>query len=144
MNSVSVVETVDENVFENIKQKQCLGGNPYFQKPILFACENDKTKAETNLFGVVIKDSNKLKLFRDIEGETCNYGNLRGLALLISDNEGFLWTRGYVPQLNTSTSLEIPNPLRIRIDKGDADIEQVLNDILCLTKLNTMRRAHVC
>ena len=45
MNNVFVVETGNESVFEN-KQKQRLGGNPYFEKPILTACENKKTKAK--------------------------------------------------------------------------------------------------
>jgi hypothetical protein len=92
--------------------------------------------SSTRLVGVVIKESGKLKLFRNVESELCEYGNLRGLAHTISDIEGYLWTRGFVPRLNTSTSLEIPNPLRIRTARGEADIEQVLKDILCLTKLN--------
>ena len=44
LSNVSIDETV--KVFESNKQKQSLGGNPYFSKPILFACENDKTKVE--------------------------------------------------------------------------------------------------
>ena len=44
LSNVSVVET--DKGFEN-KQKQSLGGNPYFDKPILSVCENKKTKAET-------------------------------------------------------------------------------------------------
>lgn len=91
---------------------------------------------ETNLVGVTIRDSGKLKLFRDVEGELCRYGNLRGLGLIIDKREGFLWTRGFVPRLTTSTSLEIPNPLRIKIDKGEGDIEQIFKDILALSKLN--------
>lgn len=55
---------------------------------------------------------------------------------MVDDRESFLWTRGFVPLLNTSTSLEIPNPLRIHIDKDEADILQVTKDILSLTKLN--------
>ncbi len=61
---------------------------------------------------------------------------MRGLALIINDKEGFIWTRGFVPRLNTSMSLEIPNPLRVVVDKGDGNIDQVLEDILALTKLN--------
>jgi len=61
---------------------------------------------------------------------------LRGLALPISDREAFCWTRGYIPKLNTSNSMEIANPLRIVIDRGDADLHQVIYDIICLTKLN--------
>ena len=38
---------INESVFERNTQKQHLGGNPYFDKPILIACENKKTKAKT-------------------------------------------------------------------------------------------------
>jgi len=86
--------------------------------------------------GVVIKSSNKLKLFREVEKQDCKYGSLRGLGLIVSQYEGFIWTKGFVPRLNTSTSLEIPNPLRIQIVRGEAKIYQVLQDILALTKLN--------
>lgn len=91
---------------------------------------------DTKLVGISIRESGKIKLFRDVAEEDCRYGNLRGLALIINEKEGFLWTRGFVPRLNTSMSLEIPNPLRIVIDKEDGNIEQVLEDILALTKLN--------
>ena len=91
---------------------------------------------DTNLVGVVIKPSNKLKLFRDVEGQDCRYGNLRGLGLIVDQYEGYIWTKGFVPRLNTSTSLEIPNPLRVQIVRGKSKIHQVLQDILALTKLN--------
>ena len=89
-----------------------------------------------NLVGVVIKGSGKLKIFREVEKQDCKYGNLRGLGLIINSNEGFIWTKGFVPRLNTSTSLEIPNPLRVQIVRGKSKIYQVLQDILALTKLN--------
>ncbi|MBV6418842.1 MAG: hypothetical protein DAHOPDDO_00052 [Ignavibacteriaceae bacterium] len=89
------------------------------------------------LVGIVIKDrTEKLKIYRDVIGEKCNYGSLRGLAIKISDTEGYLWTRGFVPRLNTSLSKEIPNPLRIILDRGEVDLEQAMKDILALTKLN--------
>ncbi len=93
-------------------------------------------KIDTKLVGVVIKESDKLKIYKDTPNEICKFGNLRGLALIINEKEGFLWTRGFVPRLNTSISLEIPNPLRIIIDKGTSELKQVLSDILSLTKLN--------
>ena len=92
--------------------------------------------AKTKLTGIVIKEYRGLKLFRDVEGEISNYGVLRGLAYIISDQEGYLFTRGFIPRLNTSSSLEIPNPLQVKISKGEADIETVLKDVLGLTKLN--------
>ena len=43
LNNVSVVEFGNESVFEN-KQKQRLGGNPCFEKPVLTVCENKKPR----------------------------------------------------------------------------------------------------
>jgi hypothetical protein len=93
-------------------------------------------KAETNLVGIVIKDTGGFKLFRDVENEPSNYGVMRGMALKINYNEAYLITRGFIPRLNTATSLEIPNPLHIKITRGSADIDTVLKDVLALTKLN--------
>jgi hypothetical protein len=93
-------------------------------------------KAETNLVGIVIKDTGGFKLFRDVENEPSNYGVMRGMALKINDNEAYLITRGFIPRLNTASSLEIPNPLHIKITRGSADIDTVLKDVLALTKLN--------
>ncbi len=97
-----------------------------FEEAVKDICSN------TKLIGITIREFDKLKLYRDIPGEDCKYGNLRGLSWIVNEKEGFLWTRGFVPSLNTSTSLEIPNPLRIVIDKGEENIEQVLADILAL------------
>lgn len=96
----------------------------------------EEVSKDINLVGVVIKESGKLKIFREVANQDCKYGNLRGLGLIVNPNEGFLWTRGFVPRLNTSTSLEIPNPLRVQIVRGESKIFQVLQDILALTKLN--------
>jgi hypothetical protein len=92
--------------------------------------------AESKLVGIVIKDNAPMKLFRDVEDEKSNYGVLRGTAVLVSDNEAYLFSRGFIPRLNTSSSLEIPNPLHVKISKGSAMITTVLEDIMALTKLN--------
>lgn len=93
-------------------------------------------KAQTNLVGIVIKDTGGFKLFRDVDGEPSNYGVMRGMALKVSETEAYLITRGFIPRLNTASSLEIPNPLHIRITRGQANIDTVLKDVLALTKLN--------
>ncbi len=93
-------------------------------------------KAATELTGVVIKESSNFKIFRDIEHESSNYGVLRGLAFQISDREAYLMTRGFIPRLNTSSSIEVPNSLHIQITRGTSDMGKVLNDVLALTKLN--------
>jgi hypothetical protein len=92
--------------------------------------------AETKLVGIIIKDNAPMKLFRDVEDEKGNYGILRGTSVIVSEREAYLFTRGFVPRLNTSLSMETPNPLHIKISKGDAEIKTVLEDIMALTKLN--------
>lgn len=92
--------------------------------------------AHTKLVCVVIKDGTPLKLFRDVESERGNYGVLRGTSVIISEKEAYLFTRGFVPRLGTSMSMETPNPLHIKVTHGVADIKTVLSDIMSLTKLN--------
>lgn len=95
-----------------------------------------KRNAITKLVGIVIKDSYDIKMFRSAEGEPCNYGVMRGLSFIVSEREAYIYTRGFIPRLNTASSLEIPNPLHVRISRGQANITNVLSDILALTKLN--------
>jgi hypothetical protein len=85
----------------------------------------------TKLVGVRIKDGTKIRLYR--KGR---YPILRGLAYLQDERSAFLWTKGYVPRLQTSIALEVPRPLEIMICFGKANLETVLNDIMSLTKLN--------
>ncbi len=92
--------------------------------------------ARTKLYGIVIKNTPSLKLFRDVEDEKCNYGVMRGLCWKVNDQEAYLVTKGFVPKLQTIMSMEIPNTLRIQVVKGEADIDQVVKDVLALTKLN--------
>lgn len=87
---------------------------------------------DTNLVGVTIKPTNALKLFKN----SSDYPALRGLAFIRNDKSAFLWTKGFIPRLQTSSAMEVPNPLYIELSKGMADIRIVLSDILALTKLN--------
>jgi hypothetical protein len=92
--------------------------------------------AATELIGVVIKDKAPLKLFREAPNQENKYGVLRGIGICINETEGYLNTRGFVPRLNTSLSMEIPNTLFIKVIQGKKDLETVMTDILALTKLN--------
>lgn len=86
---------------------------------------------ETKLIGIRIRRQNELKLFR--------YGTkpvLRGTAILISERRAYLWTTGFIPRLNTYPGREVPNPITVDIVHGDADLRQVLSDLMALTKLN--------
>ena len=90
------------------------------------------TGVKTNIVGVTIKDHVPLKIYRD----NSKFPILRGLAFIDTDQSGYLWTVGFVPRLDTSLASEVPNPLFVEINKGSADIQQVMTDILALTKLN--------
>ncbi|MFC3692593.1 hypothetical protein ACFOWB_10260 [Chenggangzhangella methanolivorans] len=89
----------------------------------------------TNVVGVRIRTtSGETKLFRDGD-----YPVLRGTALLIDDRSAYLWTTGYVPQLDTYIGPETPNPLLIKTLRSKSampDIRTVLGDIMGLTKIN--------
>ncbi|HTD36840.1 MAG TPA: hypothetical protein VK669_04935 [Candidatus Limnocylindrales bacterium] len=87
--------------------------------------------AETKLVGVQIVRGSGLKLFR--EGD---YPVIRGTAVKTDDRGAYLWASGYVPRLDTYMGPETPNPLWIRVIRGDCPIEVVLSDILGLTKIN--------
>jgi hypothetical protein len=87
---------------------------------------------ETNIVGVQIADArDNMKLFRPR-----NYPILRGSALLLADDQAFLWTAGYVPRLDTYLGPETPNPLLIRRQRGDCAFETILRDVMGLTKIN--------
>ncbi len=89
--------------------------------------------AETDLVGVRIRSAHGLKLYRPGDNPMA-----RGTAYLQSDRVGFLWSRGYIPYLQTYPGRETPNPLRIDITRvrGKADLRVVMEDVLNLTKLN--------
>jgi hypothetical protein len=61
---------------------------------------------------------------------------LRGTFLELNPGRGYLWTSGFKPFLNTYDGWEIPVPLRIDLQYGNANITQIAIDILGLTKLN--------
>ncbi len=87
--------------------------------------------AGTEVTGIQIQRPNDLKLFR--EGRKAM---LRGLALRLEHRTAFLWTSGYVPQLLTYPGREVPTPLKVRIVFGSTALDQVLSDIVALTKVN--------
>lgn len=86
---------------------------------------------QTKVVAVQIQEERDLKLFRPGPNPV-----LRGTAIAIDSHLGYLWTRGLVPRLRTYVGREVPNPLSIKICRGEADMETVLADILGLTKLN--------
>jgi hypothetical protein len=91
----------------------------------------DAAGSNTSMIGVRIREEKNLKLYRKGQNPV-----LRGLANIRSERSAHLWTRGWTPRIQTYPGREVPNPLIIDINKGEADINLVLNDILALTKLN--------
>ncbi|MBO9643512.1 MAG: hypothetical protein J7603_10355 [Pseudacidovorax sp.] len=87
--------------------------------------------AATNVVCVRIREDSGVKLFRHGPNAIA-----RGMAWIKSETRGYLWTKGYVTRLQTYAGREVPSPLTIEIARGNADIEQVMADVLGLTKLN--------
>ena len=89
----------------------------------------------TNVVGVRIKTTQgETKLFRDGD-----YPVIRGTALRLDHRNAYLWTSGYIPQLDTYIGPETPNPLHVSILRSKysmPDIRSVLTDIMGLTKIN--------
>tara|TARA_Y100000114_G_scaffold156111_1_gene182134 strand:- start:22784 stop:24340 length:1557 start_codon:yes stop_codon:yes gene_type:complete len=61
---------------------------------------------------------------------------LRGTFWKRYKNYGLLFTSGFKPRVGSYDGWEIPVPISITIQHGEADIVQVARDILGLTKLN--------
>ena len=90
------------------------------------------TKTGTKIVGVQIRgDGSNFKLFRQSE-----YPVIRGTVAILNDRDAYLWTTGFVPCLGTYIGPETPNPIFVRVRNADYPIEQVLQDIMGLTKIN--------
>jgi hypothetical protein len=61
---------------------------------------------------------------------------MRGTFWKLSERTAYLWASGFKPTVLSYDGWEVPVPLRIDIEHGEADIEQVARDVLGLTKLN--------
>lgn len=82
--------------------------------------------------GVQIAEArDDLKLFRPGD-----YPVIRGTALQVGERHAFLWTAGYAPRLDTYMGPETPNPISVKVLRGECPIETVLSDVLGLTKIN--------
>ena len=85
----------------------------------------------TKLVGVRIRTtSGDNKLYRDGD-----YPTMRDSALMLNSRNAYLWTRGFVPRLDTYIGPETPNPLFVTTGKAPK-LKTVLTDILGLTKIN--------
>jgi hypothetical protein len=84
------------------------------------------------VLGVQISDAYEdLKLYR-----MGKYPTIRGTALPLGERNAYLWTSGFVPRLDTYMGPETPNPIMVRVQRGECDLRRVLSDVMGLTKIN--------
>ena len=88
----------------------------------------------------VRQDKNGLRLYRyDEHPDAAKRGQhpvQRGVFWQRTARHGLLYSNGFKPRIATYDGFEVPVPLAITIQHGEADILQVARDILGLTKLN--------
>lgn len=83
------------------------------------------------LVGVRVRQDSTTKIYR--EGK---WPVLRGTFWKLNDRSGYLWASGFKASVLSYDGWEMPVPLRIDVEHGDASVELVARDILGLTKLN--------
>lgn len=88
----------------------------------------------------VRKDNSAPRLFRYDEHPEVSrrgmYPVLRGTFWQRTKRHGLLFTTGFKPRVGAYDGWEVPVPLSISVQHGEADILQVAKDVLGLTKLN--------
>jgi len=60
----------------------------------------------------------------------------RGTLVSFGSEHDFLYTKGFIPELDTYPGVHVPLPLNVKKARGDSSIGQICKDILALTKLN--------
>jgi hypothetical protein len=64
------------------------------------------------------------------------YPIVRGNVVKVSDSEYYLFTLGYIPQLQTFPKPGIPIPVRVRVANLDSPERKMCKEVLSLTRLN--------
>jgi len=124
---------------EAFKEKLGNGNYPkevFIHAKTLFSDEEwggftEEANGKSQIIGVRIQTTGHFKLYRGY----C-FCVPRGMTMKIDDRKAYLWTKGFIPRLQTQIGLETPNCLSVEITRGAADIKQVCKDVLALTKLN--------
>lgn len=91
----------------------------------------EAAEGKSKIFGIRIRHDSSFKLYRDF-----SYCVPRGAALIYTETLAYLWTKGFIPRLQTQAGSETPNSLSIEITRGVHNIETVCKDVLSLSKLN--------
>lgn len=120
-----------DNFDEGVPAELFLHGKTSFSHEEWEGFQEAIDASKTKLVGIKIRDEPDLRLFR-----LGSHPVLRGTAYVRHAKCAYLWTKGFAPRLRTYVGREVPRPLRIEIDRGDADISVVLGDVMALTKVN--------
>lgn len=80
---------------------------------------------------IALRKNQKTSLYRNGE-----YAVLRGTVLELDSNNFLVFTNGYVPYLRSYTGLRTPAPLHVSEHYGDSTPEEIIREILALTRLN--------
>jgi hypothetical protein len=97
-----------------------------------FAGYKKSCPSGARLVGIRVRqDRDGIRLYR--QGK---WPIVRGTAWILNERTAYLWASGFKPAVLSYDGWEVPVPLRIDIEHGEADILQVAKDILGLTKLN--------
>ena len=93
----------------------------------------DSVPNHVKVVGVRVRSERRegVRLFRDGK-----YPVQRGTLWRLGQSSAFLWGSGFEPGIGTYRGADVPLPLRLDVQHGDADIEQIAYDIMGLTKLN--------
>lgn len=93
----------------------------------------EAVREDVKVVGVRVRSERRegVRLFRDGK-----YPVQRGTLWRLSESSAFLWGSGFEPGIGTYRGAEVPVPLRLDVQHGEADILQVARDVMGLTKLN--------
>jgi hypothetical protein len=74
------------------------------------------------IIGVRIQNTGQFKSYRDYA-----FCVPYGTTMKVATDKAYLWTKGFIPRLQTQIGLETPNPIMVEITKESADIEQFIS-----------------
>jgi len=60
----------------------------------------------------------------------------RGAVYEFSESDAYLYTKGFVPDLQTYPGNHIPSPFWVQRPRGDSSMKTICSELLMLTKLN--------
>lgn len=125
-----VLESFKKGNDSDFPEKIFIHGKTYFNDDEWRGFEK-AASGKSNVYGVRITHEKEFKLFR-----AGKFPIFRGACYIRNAHSAFLWSKGFMPRIQSVLGLETPNPLWIEVIRGDEDIRAVCKDVLMLTKLN--------